>query len=350
VSAPLDRGLVPPALQDPVALEALAGEYGTPLFVYDEDELRRRCRDYIAHFGEGNVAYAGKAFLCTAMARIVAEEGLHLDVATGGELQVALHAGFPPNRLIFHGNNKSTDELSQAMDAGVGRIVADSFDELDRLEDLATARSIRPDVLVRVTPGVEAHTHEFIETGTDESKFGFTVANGVARNAALRVAESPSLELAGLHSHIGSQIFVLDSYRLAIEIVSRLASEIAAPRAEPRRRPRRSLPARRPRSRRGGVRRHVARRVRGRRCRRRSAKHPPDDGGAGPVDRRPGRDHAVPGRDGQGDPGRAHLRRRRRRDERQPAPGAVRRRVRGLPSSPHRRASTPGVLDRGEAL
>jgi diaminopimelate decarboxylase len=226
VSAPLDRGLVPPALQDAGALEALAGEYGTPLFVYDEDELRRRCREYVAHFGRSNVAYAGKAFLCTAMARVVADEGLHLDVATGGELHVALHAGYPPNRIIFHGNNKSTEELAQALDAGVGRIVADSFDELDRLEELATARSARPDVLVRVTPGVEAHTHEFIETGTDESKFGFTVANGVAREAALRVARSPSLELAGLHSHIGSQIFVLESYRLATEIVARLAAEI----------------------------------------------------------------------------------------------------------------------------
>jgi diaminopimelate decarboxylase len=226
VSAPLDRALVPPALQDAAALEALAAEYGTPLFVYDEDELRRRCREYVAHFGPGNVAYAGKAFLCTAMARVVADEGLHLDVATGGELHVALHAEFPPNRIIFHGNNKSTDELAQALDAGVGRIVADSFDELDRLEELATARSALPDVLVRVTPGVEAHTHEFIETGTDESKFGFTVANDVAREAALRVARSPSLELAGLHSHIGSQIFVLESYRLATEIVARLAAEI----------------------------------------------------------------------------------------------------------------------------
>jgi len=226
VSAPLDRALVPPALQDPAALEALAREYGTPLFVYDEDELRRRCREYADRFGGGNVAYAGKAFLCTTMAQVVAEEGLHLDVATGGELHVALSAGFPPDRVIFHGNNKSTEELAQALDARVGRIVADSFDELDRLEKLATAGSVRPDVLVRVTPGVEAHTHEFIETGTDESKFGFTVANGVARKAALRVAGSSSMELAGLHSHIGSQIFVLESYRLATEIVARLAAEI----------------------------------------------------------------------------------------------------------------------------
>jgi diaminopimelate decarboxylase len=228
VTTPLDRALVPPALQDPAALEAIAQAHGTPLFVYDEDELRGRCREYVTHFGAGNVAYAGKAFLCTTMARLVADEGLHLDVATGGELHVALRAGFPADRIVFHGNNKSTDELRQALDAGVGRIVADSFDELARLEQLASSRSMRPDVLVRVTPGVEAHTHEFIETGTDESKFGFTVVNGVARTAALRVARSPALELAGLHCHIGSQIYMLESYRLAMEIVAGVAAEVEA--------------------------------------------------------------------------------------------------------------------------
>jgi diaminopimelate decarboxylase len=228
VSAPLDRALVPRALQDAGLLDALAREHGTPLFVYDEDELRRRCREYLEHFGAGNVAYAGKAFLCTAMARLIAEQGLHLDVATGGELHVATRAGFPADRIIFHGNNKSTAELELALDAGVGRIVADSFDELDRLEKLASDRSTQPDVLVRVTPGVEAHTHEFIETGTDESKFGFTVADGVARTAALRIVRSPSLAFAGLHCHIGSQIYVLESYRLAMEIVAGLAAEIEA--------------------------------------------------------------------------------------------------------------------------
>jgi diaminopimelate decarboxylase len=233
MSAPLDRALVPPALQDAGALEELARAYGTPLFVYDEDELRRRCREYIAQFGAANVVYAGKAFLCTAMARLVADEGLNLDVATGGELHVALRAGFPAERIVFHGNNKSTEELTEALDAGVGRIVADSFDELDRLEQLASGRSVPPDVLVRVTPGVEAHTHEFIETGTDESKFGFTVAGGTARSAALRVARSSTLELAGLHCHIGSQIYVLESYRLAMEIVAGLAAEIEAEASAP---------------------------------------------------------------------------------------------------------------------
>ena len=226
MSAPLDGTLVPPALQDAGMLEALATELGTPLFVYDEDDLRRRCREYVSTFGAGNVAYAGKAFLCVAMARLVAEEGLHLDVATGGELHVALHAGFPPEWIVFHGNNKSTAELTAALDAGVGRIVADSFDELDRLERLAMERSAQPSVLVRVTPGVEAHTHEFIETGTEASKFGFTVAGGVARLAASRVATSDHLDLVGLHCHIGSQIYVLDSYARAVHIVVALAREL----------------------------------------------------------------------------------------------------------------------------
>jgi len=226
-SDPFDQALAPPGLLA-LDLEPLAHEYGTPLFVYDEDDLRRRCREYVTHFGEGNVAYASKAFLCRAMVHLVHEEGLHLDVATGGELHVALRSGFPPERLVLHGNNKSNEELSAALDAGVGRIVADSFDELDRLEALAADRGVSPRVLVRVTPGVEAHTHVFIETGTEESKFGFTVTGGVALAAARRVVESPALAFAGLHSHIGSQIYVLESYRRAVEIVVGLAVAIAA--------------------------------------------------------------------------------------------------------------------------
>jgi diaminopimelate decarboxylase len=226
MSGPLDRTLVPPALQDAGMLEALAAELGTPLFVYDEDDLRRRCREYVSTFAAGNVAYAGKAFLCVAMARLAAEEGLHLDVATGGELHVALHAGFPPERIVFHGNNKSTAELTAALDAGVGRIVADSFDELDRLERLANERSAKPSVLVRVTPGVEAHTHEFIETGTLDSKFGFTTHDGVALEAARRVVESPALRFGGLHCHIGSMIERLDAYARAVAIVIDLCAAI----------------------------------------------------------------------------------------------------------------------------
>jgi diaminopimelate decarboxylase len=223
--APFDTSLVPKALAT-VDCNALAEEFGTPLFVYDEDELRRRCRVYVEEFGSDGVAYAGKAFLCVAMARLVAEEGLHLDVATGGELHVALAGGFPPGRIVFHGNNKSEAELSAALDAGVGRIVADSADELDLLEHLSDKRGARPKVLARVTPGVEAHTHEFIETGTEESKFGFTVTGGIALTAARRIVESGTLHFAGLHCHIGSQIERLDAYQRAAEIVTNLAVEI----------------------------------------------------------------------------------------------------------------------------
>ena len=225
--APVDRSLVPAGLLA-LDLDALADEFGTPLFVYDEDALRARAREYVAAFGPDSVIYAGKAFLCGAMVRLVHEEGLHLDVATGGELHVALQSGFPAERIVFHGNNKSEAELQAALGAGVGRIVVDSSDELDRLEAIGAAAGIVPRVLVRVTPGVEAHTHEYIETGTEASKFGFTVSSGVARDAALRVAASPRLELVGLHCHIGSQIYVLDSYARAVRVVVELLRDLDA--------------------------------------------------------------------------------------------------------------------------
>src|SRR5437667_12295441 len=162
------------------------------------------------------------------MVRVVEEEGLHLDLATGGELAVARRGGFPADRIVFHGNNKSVDELRDALDAGVGRIVVDSSEELDRLERLAIADGVRPRVHIRVTPGVEAHTHEYIETGIEDSKFGFPVRPGDALEAARRVAASPHLELAGLHCHIGSQIHVLQSYALAAAVVVGLAAEVDA--------------------------------------------------------------------------------------------------------------------------
>src|SRR5579862_8694884 len=199
-----------------VYLAGLAAELGTPLYVYDEGELRDRCRQYHASFGTG-VAYASKAFRCTAMAKRVDEEGLNLDVATGGELHVALHAGFPAARIVLHGNNKSTDELRAALAAGVGRIIVDSFDELDRLEALAAGTGSTVRVLVRVTPGVEAHTHEFIETGTEDSKFGFGLQNGDALRAVQRVVDRGVLRFVGLHCHIGSQVFRLDSFAKAVD-------------------------------------------------------------------------------------------------------------------------------------
>ncbi len=197
----------------------LAAEHGTPLFVYDEDQLRARCREAVAAFGDG-VAYATKAFLCRAMARLVHEEGMHLDVASGGELRIALSAGVPAERLVLHGNNKSDDELRQARAAGVGRLVVDSFDELDRLERLHGEDGVVPEVLLRITPGVEAHTHEFVMTGQDDSKFGFGLKVGDAARAAERARRSPAVELVGLHAHIGSQVFVAGFFTQAIEALA----------------------------------------------------------------------------------------------------------------------------------
>lgn len=222
-SDPFDRTLVPAGLLA-CDLEELADRFGTPLFVYDEDFLRARCREYVRHFGAGNVAYASKAFLCTAMARLVDQEGLNLDVATGGELAVALNAGFPPSRIVMHGNNKSDGEITAALGAGVGTVVVDSLDEIERLDRAVAHGATAPRILIRVTPGVEAHTHEFVETGTERSKFGFSIASGAALDAVRRTASS-HLSVAGLHCHIGSQIYRLDSYRRATEIVVGFAVE-----------------------------------------------------------------------------------------------------------------------------
>ncbi|HEX4219433.1 MAG TPA: diaminopimelate decarboxylase [Acidimicrobiales bacterium] len=206
----------------------LAEEYGTPLFVYDEAHLRERCREAVAVWGEG-VAYATKAFLCVAMARLAFEEGMCLDVSTGGELHVALAADVTADRLVFHGNNKSEAELALALAVGVGRIVVDSFDEIDRLERLlsdpgSTGSLVsRPKVLARVTPGVEVHTHEFVRTGQDDSKFGFGLASGAAAQAIARLRRLDAeglVEFVGLHSHIGSQVFAVDAFVQAIRVIA----------------------------------------------------------------------------------------------------------------------------------
>ncbi|HEY8545090.1 MAG TPA: diaminopimelate decarboxylase [Acidimicrobiales bacterium] len=206
----------------------LAAEFGTPLFVYDEQHLRDRCREAVEVFGDG-VAYATKAFLCRAMARLAHEEGMHLDVATGGELHVALSAGVPADRLVLHGNNKSTEELRAARAAGVGRIVVDSFDELDRLDRLHLEDGIVPQVLVRATPGVEAHTHEFVRTGQLDSKFGFGVASGDLGKAVDRAAGSPAVDLVGVHVHIGSQVFVVDFFHQAIDVIAPWVNDLGLP-------------------------------------------------------------------------------------------------------------------------
>ncbi|BBZ40809.1 diaminopimelate decarboxylase [Mycobacterium conspicuum] len=212
-----------------VKLTDLAHEYGTPLFVVDEDDFRGRCREIAEAFGGGaNVHYAAKAFLCSEIAHWINEEGLSLDVSTGGELTVALHADFPPERIIFHGNNKSVAELTAAVKAGVGHIVLDSMIEIERLDAIAGEAGIVQDVLVRLTVGVEAHTHEFISTAHEDQKFGLSVASGAAMAAIRRVFATDHLRLVGLHSHIGSQIFEVDGFELAAHRVIGLLREIVA--------------------------------------------------------------------------------------------------------------------------
>ncbi len=201
-----------------VSLRDLAATYGTPLFVYDEATLRRRCREAVAAFDDG-VAFASKSFLCGAMARLAFEEGLCIDVATGGELDIVLRSGVPASRVIVHGNNKSRQEVERALHVGVHRLVVDNFDEIELLRTLVSAQ--RPlNCLVRVTPGVEAHTHEFVRTGQEDTKFGFSVATGEARTAIDELRAIPGLTLHGVHAHIGSQIFEIDGYRETMGILA----------------------------------------------------------------------------------------------------------------------------------
>ncbi|MFI5101717.1 MAG: diaminopimelate decarboxylase, partial [Actinomycetes bacterium] len=220
----------------------LAAEFGTPLYVCDEEDVRSRCREYQEAFGpDGRVFYAAKAFCSRAVLRWVSSEGLGVDVCTGGELAVALSAGVPPGQITLHGNNKTLDELSRAVSVGAGHIVVDSFEEIARLAYLTDpapgGSGVRPPgpprdtmakpcVLVRVTTGVEAHTHEFMATAHDDQKFGFSRASGAADEAARRVIACPGLSFAGLHSHIGSQIFDTAGFEVAAHRVVGLAVRI----------------------------------------------------------------------------------------------------------------------------
>lgn len=228
-AAPIERRLLPDTATvaadgslavGGVAVADLVATHGTPLFVYDETHLRARCREAVAAFGPG-VSYASKAFWCLAMAHLVTEEGMSVDVSTGGELHVALAGGVPPERITLHGNNKSVGELTRALEVGVGHIVVDSFDEMDRIERLVPALGTpAPEVLLRVTPGVEAHTHSYVRTGQDDSKFGFTLSSGLAADAVARAEASDAMELVGIHMHIGSQVFVAGFFAEAVGAIA----------------------------------------------------------------------------------------------------------------------------------
>jgi diaminopimelate decarboxylase len=208
----------------------LAHEAGTAVYVMDEATIRHQLSEYVKwttfHWKDVDVVYAGKAFMSLAMIKIVAEEGCCLDVSSGGELAFARRAGFPMERIYVHGNNKTPLELSECLDARVGLVVVDSFEEIERLSAMAGARGVKQKVLIRVTPGVEADTHDFIMTGAEDSKFGFGRNQGLAMEAVRRVLASPGLEFEGLHMHIGSQIFALRSFTKAIEVIVEFMSEV----------------------------------------------------------------------------------------------------------------------------
>ena len=212
-----------------VTVAAMAEQFGTPLYVYDEEHLRNRCREAVAAFGKDRVIYATKAFLCGAMARLAHEEGLLLDVATGGELFAALHAGVPGERCVLHGNNKSVEELRAAITARVQHIVVDSFDELDRIEKLHSEGLPAPRVQLRITPGVHVDTHDYVATGQDDSKFGFNLNNGDAMRAIQRAQASAAVELVGIHCHIGSNVLSVANFADACAVMVNLFLSVDLP-------------------------------------------------------------------------------------------------------------------------
>ncbi|WP_284640348.1 diaminopimelate decarboxylase [Paenibacillus silviterrae] len=208
----------------------LAERFGTPLYIMDEALIRQRCREYMEAFRASGlkfqVAYASKAFCVMAMCRIVEEEGMSLDVVSDGELYTAMQAGFPVERIHFHGNNKSPHEIEMAIDAGIGCFVVDNTVELHMLNAIAAEKRVVVKVLLRLTPGVEAHTHEFISTGQTDSKFGFDMGNGAAYEAVKTAHELSHLELLGIHSHIGSQIFEVEGFKLAVDKVAAFSVKV----------------------------------------------------------------------------------------------------------------------------
>ncbi|UKS30657.1 diaminopimelate decarboxylase [Paenibacillus sp. HWE-109] len=208
----------------------LVADYGTPLYVFDEALIRQRCREFVEAFQASGlkfqVAYASKAFCVMAMCRIVEEEGMSLDVVSDGELYTALQAGFPAERIHFHGNNKTMDEIEMAIDAKIGCFVVDNFIELQLLNAIAGDKRQKVKVLLRITPGVEAHTHEYISTGQTDSKFGFDLGNGSAFEAIKEAASLSNLDLLGIHSHIGSQIFEVEGFRMAAEKMAAFAVHV----------------------------------------------------------------------------------------------------------------------------
>jgi len=212
-----------------VDLVDLAAEFGTPLYVMDEQAIRANARGYLAAFRarypKVEVSFAGKAFLCQGICKLIEQEGLNLDVASGGELYTALKAGFPTARISLHGNNKSVEELRMALEARVGHIVIDNFQEIDHLARLTASLNQPQHVLIRCAPGIDPHTHKRISTGQVDTKFGFDVGSGAALAAISRVCEIPNLKLRGLHCHVGSQLHDTECHEASVGIMADLLVE-----------------------------------------------------------------------------------------------------------------------------
>ena len=207
----------------------LANEYGTPLYVFDEDTIRNRCRSFVQEFQkrvpETQVVYASKAYINPVLVKMLSEEGLGLDVVSGGELAVAIAGGLSTTHVYFHGNNKTPQELREAVQQGIGRVVVDSFHELQLLDEISGELGKKQEILVRVSPGIDPHTHAYTTTGIIDSKFGFSIQTGHAAIAVRDALQAPNLNLKGLHFHLGSPIFELEPYQAAIDLVLRFAAE-----------------------------------------------------------------------------------------------------------------------------
>ena len=214
----------------------LTAEFGTPLYVFDEVTLRGMCREFVGGFRErypdSTVIYACKAFINVALAQLLKEEGLGLDVVSGGELAVAQRVDFPSTKIYFHGSNKSREELEMALDYGIGRVVVDNFHEIELLGEIASQRGVVQDILLRVSPGIDPHTHVYTTTGVLDSKFGFSIQTGQAKEAVEKVMEAKSIRLVGLHFHLGSPIFELEPYTRAMEVALDFASQVGLPLQE----------------------------------------------------------------------------------------------------------------------
>ena len=209
----------------------IAKEYGTPVIVYDENAIRKNCRSFVDSIdefydGNGRVLYANKAFSCLEMCRIANDEKMGLDVVSGGEIYTALKAGFPAEKLYFHGNNKSYAELKYALENGVGRIIVDNPDELQTISEIAKESGITANIYMRIKPGIDAHTHDFIKTGQIDCKFGFALETGEAMECVRLALAAENVNLAGMHCHIGSQIFDIDPFVLAAEVMMNFLADI----------------------------------------------------------------------------------------------------------------------------